>query len=152
MPGTPLGRAFNSSIPADANDSFVNNQGIFKLQYQHNFGTTAFLRAYIYTDYSDWLNQGPLDANTDFVGPVSPDYELNAHARGASIEFSDQLNSAHLLTLQSNYTTATTLRNNNFAYLNGVNIFGGGSLYTGFVIGIGAMTTFGNCDAGIRGS
>ena len=125
MPGTPLGRAFNSSIPADANDSFVNNQGIFKLQYQHNFGTTAFLRGYIYTDYSDWLNQGPLDANTDFVGPVSPDYELNAHARGASIEFSDQLNSAHLLTLQSNYTTATTLRNNNFAYLNGVNIFGG---------------------------
>jgi len=123
-PGTPSGRAFNAEIPPNVDDAFVNDQSIFKLQYQHNFGTSAFLRIYGYTDYSDWLNQGPLDDNTDYIGPVSPDYELNSHGRGVSLMFSDQLSSQHLLTFDTNYTTASSLRNNNFYYINGVNALG----------------------------
>ena len=123
-PGSPSGRAFNSLIPPNTDDAFVNDQAIVKLQYQHNFGTSAYLRIYGYTDYSDWLNQGPVDDNTDFIGPVSPDYELSAHARGVSLQFSDQINSQNLVTFQTNYTTSTTLRMNNFYYLNGVNVFG----------------------------
>jgi hypothetical protein len=99
-------------IPADQRDSFVNNQGIFKLQFSHALGSNALFRIYGYTYYSDWLNKGPNSENSLF-GIPSVDYELESHTRGLSAALTDQLGPANLLNLQVGDTIATTLRNNN---------------------------------------
>jgi hypothetical protein len=112
-PDSPGGRPLGALIAPDRRDAFVNNQSIVKAQYQHNFGTSAFLRVYGYTYYSNWLQNGPQGEEFNYLGPVSPDYELSAHTRGVSVNFSDQLNSQHLLSLQGSYTTSTVLRMNN---------------------------------------
>ncbi len=123
FPGSPTGRAFGATLPAGEEGSQSNDQNIAKLQYQHNFGTTAFLRVYGYTYYSDWLMRDPTAAFSEYelgtYGAFSPDYELSSHTRGASVEFSDQWNSQNLLTLQANYTTANSTRDNNTEWLNG---------------------------------
>jgi len=118
-PGSPTGRPLDAAIPPNQRDAFANDQAILKLQYQRNFGSSAFLRVYGYTYYSDWLNNGPQDAYANYIGPVSPDYELSSHSRGVSATFSDQLNSAHLLTIQGSYVTSSSLRDNNTAMFNG---------------------------------
>ena len=120
FPQSPNGRAFDSIVPYNQRDQFVNDQSILKLQYQHNFGTSAYLRAYVYTYYSDWLMTSPQFTLSDSIGPVSPDYELNSHTRGVSAQFSDQLNSQHLFTLQGGYTTAETTRDNNTGFISGL--------------------------------
>jgi hypothetical protein len=119
FPDSPGGRAFLSSIAPDRRDAFVNNQSILKLQYQHNFGTSAFLRVYGYTYYSDWLQNGPNSSNQINLGFVPSQYLLDSHTRGVSAQFSDQLNSQHLLSIQGSYTTATTLRDNNTSFIGG---------------------------------
>jgi hypothetical protein len=119
-PQSPAGRPLFAPIAPGANDNISNDQGIFKLQYQHNFGTNAFLRVYGYTYYSAWLMADPMSTYSDYVSPGSPDYELSSHTRGVSAEFSDQVSSQHLLTIQGSYTTANALRDNNFQMLNGL--------------------------------
>jgi hypothetical protein len=109
---THLGLNFGCIEP-DRRDAFNNNQSVLKLQYQHNFGTNAFLRVYGYTYYSNWLQTGPQSNYADYLGFVPSDYELSSHTRGVSVNFSDQLNSQHLLSVQGSYTTSTTLRDNN---------------------------------------
>ncbi len=120
FPLSPTGRAFGSVIPPDLRDAFVNDQSIVKLQYQRNFGTSAFLRVYGYTYYSDWLNNGPQTTLADYVGSVSPDYELASHTRGLSATFTDQLTDKHLLSIQGSYTSSNTLRDNNTEMINGL--------------------------------
>ncbi len=119
FPDSPSGRPLFSNLPLDRRDAFVNNQGIFKAQYQRNFGTNAFLRVYGYTYYSDWLQNGPGSSNQNNLGCCPPQYLLSSHTRGVSANFSDQLNSQHLLSLQASYTTSTTLRDNNRTMYNG---------------------------------
>ena len=89
-----------------------------KLQYQKNFGTDAYLRLYGYTYYSDWLQNGPQSTYSNFIGPVSPDYELNSHTRGFSATFAKQLNAQNLFSIQGSYTTAHSIRDNNTQMLN----------------------------------
>ena len=113
FPSSPGGRLPGANIAPNAQDATVNNQSILKLQYQRNFGTQAFLRVYGYTYYSDWFQNAPQSTNANFLGCCASDYELHSHTRGVSAQFSDQLNSQHLLSLQGSYTTATTLRDNN---------------------------------------
>jgi hypothetical protein len=107
-----------SAVPADTRDGFWNNASIVKLQYQHNMGSTAYIRIYGYTFYSDWLQNGPLSYGTDLfgLGVLSYDYELESHTRGLAFSFADQLSSTNQITLDANYTTASTNRynNNNF--------------------------------------
>jgi hypothetical protein len=112
FPDSPGGRAFRGAIAPDKRDAFVNDQSIVKLQYQRNFGTSAFLRVYGYTYYSDWLQNGPQSTLQNNLG-IPSQYLLDSHTRGLSAQFSDQLNAQHLLTLQGSYTTATTMRYNN---------------------------------------
>jgi hypothetical protein len=124
FPGSPTGRSTFANLPYNLEGSQSNDQNIFKLQYQHNIGTNAFVRVYGYTYYSDWLMVDPTAGFSEYYigtfGAFSPDYELSSHARGGSIEFSDQLNSQHLLTIVGNYTTASTIRDNNTEWFNGV--------------------------------
>jgi outer membrane receptor protein involved in Fe transport len=125
FPFSPSGRPLTNLAtgplvpePDNNRDEYVNDQSIIKLQYQHNFGTSAFLRAYVYTYYSDWLNYGPNSTVSDFVAFDSPDYELNSHTRGGSLQFTDQITPEHLLTLNGSYTTANSVRYNNSFYGN----------------------------------
>ncbi len=113
FPGSPVGRPRNADIEPDRRDAITNNQSIVKLQYQRNFGTSAFLRVYGYTYYSNFFQLGPQTQNMNYVGYSASDYNLSSHSRGVSVQFSDQVNPQHLLSVQGNYTTSTTLRANN---------------------------------------
>ncbi|MDQ6929418.1 MAG: TonB-dependent receptor [Candidatus Eremiobacteraeota bacterium] len=119
-PSSPSARAYGATIPLNARDVFHNTQGVVKLSYQKNFSSEAFLRVYGYSYYSDWLNYGPNGANLTYIGTgASPDYELNAHTRGVSAQFTDQINSKNLFTVQGSYVNSTTLRDNNTQMFNG---------------------------------
>ncbi|MBV8152892.1 MAG: TonB-dependent receptor [Candidatus Eremiobacteraeota bacterium] len=104
-----------SAVPLDARDAVWNDASIVKLQYQHNIGSSAYIRLYGYTFYSDWLQTSPLSYASGLFGfgVTSYDYELESHTRGVALTFADQLNAEHLLTFDTNYTTAGTNRFNN---------------------------------------
>jgi hypothetical protein len=107
-----------SAVPPDNRASNWNDAAIFKLQYQHNMGSNAYLRIYGYSFYSDWLSTSALSYGTGLYGfsVFSYDYELESHTRGLALTFGDQLSTQHLLTFDANYVNATTNRynNNNF--------------------------------------
>ena len=130
QPGSPAQRVPGALIDPTARDGYVNNQNIVKVQYQKNMGSTAYVRLYGYTFYSDWLINGPnyngmfiptaVTAQFGNIGPefgASPDYELSTHTRGAELQFADQLDVHHLLNFTANYTTASTIRANNTSLL-----------------------------------
>ncbi len=126
-------------IPFAGRDSTWNNQQIIKAQYQKNFGSTAYLRVYGYTYYSDWLQHGPQSAYANYGACCSPDYELSSHTRGAAIEYSQQFSDQNLLNVQGSYVTATTLRDNNTqmfnafgARSNALVVVNGADPYSGF--------------------
>jgi hypothetical protein len=109
-----------SAVPNDAQDAFWNNASIFKLQYQHNIGSNAYLRLYGYSFYSDWLQTSPLSYASELYGfgVTSYDYELESHTRGIAMEFADQIDPKSLLTFNANFTTASTNRYNNTNFNN----------------------------------
>ncbi|HVR48000.1 MAG TPA: TonB-dependent receptor, partial [Candidatus Binatia bacterium] len=120
VPGTPA-HAFNGPIPLYDNsvNPLTNDTGITKIQYTYALSQSAYLRAYGYTFYSDWLQESPIFGGTDqAVNSVpSAEYLLLTHTAGGALDFQDQLNEQNLLTLDGNYSTANVTRfNNNSAY------------------------------------
>jgi len=117
FPSSPVGRAFNGPLDPALEDGTGNDAQIVKLQYQKNFNN-AYLRAYGYTMYSDWLQNAPNYAGTGgfFVDVPSKDYELISHTRGGEVQFASQLGAKNLLTATANYTTATVSRFNNSTF------------------------------------
>lgn len=118
FPSSPSQREFGAPLAPNAEDTYNNNSSVFKVQYQKNIGSNAFVRLYGYTFYSDWLQYGPAGITQDFVAVVTPNYDLISHTRGASLMFGDQLSPQHLLTGTAGYTYASTVRWNNSFYLN----------------------------------
>ena len=118
FPNTASQRTAFSNIPFAARDSTWNNQQIIKAQYQKNFGSTAYLRVYGYTYYSDWLQNGPQGAYADYAACCSADYELSSHTRGIAAEYSQQFSDSNLVNVQASYVTASTLRDNNTQMFN----------------------------------
>jgi hypothetical protein len=116
--GVNVGSPSNpNTVPAAARDQSYNDTAVTKIQYTKNFGSTAFLRLYGFTFYSDWFLNGPYNTNfCFFFCPLAPDYELNAHTRGLSLEFQDQINEQNLLTVAGSYTTSRIVRDNNGFY------------------------------------
>ncbi|MBV9646440.1 MAG: TonB-dependent receptor, partial [Candidatus Eremiobacteraeota bacterium] len=110
FPSSPQGRPLNAPIPLNQRDPQENQQAIVKLQYQRNFSAQAFMRLYGYSYYSDYIGTGATSSWQPFTGYDSGDYELNAHTRGISATFADQLSPRHLLELQGSYTTSHSLR------------------------------------------
>jgi hypothetical protein len=110
FPSSPRDRPFDGPIPYDQRDVGYNQQGILKLQYQKNFSSQAYFRLYGYSYYSDYIDTGPDTSYQPITGYYSGDYELNAHTRGLSATFADQVNSQNLLELQASYTTSTATR------------------------------------------
>ncbi|MBV8343809.1 MAG: TonB-dependent receptor [Candidatus Eremiobacteraeota bacterium] len=96
--------------PWNQRDRGYNGQAIVKLQYQKNFNSSAFLRVYGYTYYSDWIENGPMMSLQPYAFYDSGDYEINNHTRGVSISFTDQLSPQNLIEAEGSYTTATGAR------------------------------------------
>ncbi|MBV8724660.1 MAG: TonB-dependent receptor [Candidatus Eremiobacteraeota bacterium] len=96
--------------PWNQRDRGYNGQAIVKLQYQKNFNSSAFLRLYGYTYYSDWIENGPLESLQSYAFYDSGDYEINNHTRGVSVNFTDQLSPQNLIEAEGTYTTATGAR------------------------------------------
>ena len=128
------------AVDPNKRDGIWNDQEIVKLQYQKNFGSNAYARLYGYTYYSDWLQTGPVCSYLNYNCITSPDYELSSHTRGVSLQLADQINTQHLLTLQGNYTTANSTRDNNTQMFNA---FGSRSL--GAILVSSANPTSGLC-------
>ncbi|MBV8643686.1 MAG: TonB-dependent receptor, partial [Candidatus Eremiobacteraeota bacterium] len=126
FPSSPTGRLPGSPLPVDARDSQWNGQSIFKLQYQKNIGSNAYLRLYGYTYYSENIQNGPMSAflSTGAGGNLaqtsaSRDYTVGAHTRGVALAFSDQLTPKNLLNVAANVTGATSTRSNATTMLDG---------------------------------
>jgi hypothetical protein len=126
FPSSPQNRTVDSILNYNAEAGSANDSEIFKAQYTHNIGSSAYLRVYGYTFYSDWLENNPTDAgilNTTqdlFIEPVALDYELITHTRGGAVTYANQLNAKNLFTANLTYTTATVSRVNNSTF----NVYG----------------------------
>ena len=109
------------TIDPNLRDVQQNDQSIFKLQYQHNMGTTAYLRVYGYSLYSDFLFNAPNGASSPASNAFGepPDYKLWTHTSGYSAELADQISPKHLLLMQASYTHAPSVRDNNTSWANG---------------------------------
>ena len=123
-PDTPA-HAFDGPMPLNDQGINVNQNdtGVTKVQFTHALSQSAYLRLYGYTFYSDWLENAPFNGSTDqllagFNGAAQ--YQLITHTAGGALDFQDQLNSQHLITLNGNYSTAAVVRLNNNSALAGV--------------------------------
>jgi hypothetical protein len=147
-PNTPA-HAFDGPIPAN-NEGLTNNRndtGITKVQYTYALSQSAYLRAYGYTFYSDWMEASPSFGATDEYTPsdLAAQYQLETHTSGGALDFQDQLNDQNLVSLDGNYTTAGVIRfNNSSAYAGCLGACSDGSP-TGYMSGgPGGYTCYGN--------
>jgi len=106
-PAQPAGTPLGAPVPANEDGTSKINDAIFKLQYTHPMGANAYARAYVYSLYSDWLNNDP-----NGIAFVPADYILPTHTRGGGLQVADQLGS-HLLNLTGGYSSADLSRWNN---------------------------------------
>ena len=120
-PATPP-HAFDGPLPLNDNSIDVNqnNTGIAKLQYTYALSQSAYLRAYGYTFYSDWMLTDPTTAAGGGLAPSFPgvpQLQLFTHTSGGTLDFEDQINRQNLISLDGNYTTAGVIRvQNNTAF------------------------------------
>lgn len=115
-PDTPK-HQFDGPIPNndDSLSPYQNDTGITKLQYTYALSSAAYLRAYGYTFYSDWLNTSPIFGATGELTATLPEaqYDLMTHTLGAALSFNDQVNDQNLVAADYNYTQASVVRFNN---------------------------------------
>ncbi|MBV8366301.1 MAG: TonB-dependent receptor, partial [Candidatus Eremiobacteraeota bacterium] len=108
------------TLPLDYRDGRWDTASIMKAQYQWNIDQTSYLRLFGYLFYSYTSRSGAVeDGMTGPFGSVNLggtnyEYQLNAHTRGGELQYAKQLSWEHQLIATINYTTATTLRYDNF--------------------------------------
>jgi hypothetical protein len=122
FPDSPANRAFGAQLPANVGDNSYNDNGILKLQWTHPFSSSAYMRIYGYSMYTDWNQVGPNSAYEYDLGPFVPladDYILTTHTVGGEIQLADQINDQNLLQLTGNYVTAGTDRWYNTGFVSG---------------------------------
>ncbi len=136
-PGSPTGRCANVTdvpnacplnghgvqiaqlVPSNFRDARWDTANIFKVQYQKNLGTTAYLRFFGYTFYSNTNRATPNGwGNNVSLGVTNYQYEVDSHTGGLEMQFADQLSSQHLLEGMVSYITSNTLRYANRNYDN----------------------------------
>ena len=67
-PSTGLQRSPGQGVDPNQASGIWNNGSIFKVQYQKNIGSNAFVRLFGYTFYSDWLQNSANKGSAEFVG------------------------------------------------------------------------------------
>ena len=118
-PKTPGGVQIASLVPADYRDGRWDTASISKLQYQKNLGSSAYVRLFGYTFYSN-TNRATANGwgNNVTLGVENYQYEVDSHTAGLELQFEDQLSSQHLLEGMVSYLTSNTLRYANRNYDN----------------------------------
>jgi hypothetical protein len=113
------GNQIQTLIPNNYRDSRWDTANIVKLQYQKNIGSSAYVRLFGYTFYSE-TNRGSANGWGDNValGVSSYQYEVDSHTRGLELQFADQIAPQHLINGMVSYLTSNTLRNFNHNYDN----------------------------------
>src|SRR5207302_5415593 len=92
FPSTP--HAFGAPIPPETRDTNSNSDSISKVQYQHNFSSSSYLRVFGFSDYSNWFIHGPeTQALFCCYGAELADYELPSHQYGGVADYSSQIKS-----------------------------------------------------------
>lgn len=104
FPSTP--HAFGAPIQPFTRDSNTNADTIMKLQYQHDFSTSSYLRVFGFGDYSNWFIHGP-ESQALFCcyGAELADYELPSHQYGGVADYSNQINDKNLITVSALWET-----------------------------------------------
>ena len=111
--GSSTHRALDAPVPLDQADSETTGFTIGKIQYQHNFSSNAYARAYGYSDYSDRIDNGIQGVYQNYVGAFSSDYLISSHTRGVGLLVADQLNAQNLVSFDAGYAYSNTSRNRN---------------------------------------
>ncbi len=108
-----------SLIPANYRDGRWDTASIAKVQYQKNFGSTAYVRLFGYTFYSN-TNRASANGcgNNVSLGVTNYQYEVDSHTSGLEMQFADQISSQHLLEGMVSYLASNTLRYFNHNYNN----------------------------------
>jgi hypothetical protein len=163
FPGSPSGRCLNQTgasssnpvtipggcngtvaqLPVNYNDARWDLASIEKVQYQHNIGSTAYLRAFGYMFYSNTNRSGAVQSGITGqygsvnLGATNFDYEVSAHTTGGQLQFADQISSKNQIIATLNYLSSNTLRyrnNNDFntAFQQTSNLTNGKNCYAAF--------------------
>lgn len=109
-----------ATLPNDFRDGRWDQASIIKLQYQHNMGSNAYLRAFGYTFYSNTNRSGPIQEGitgpfgSANLGATNFDYEVDSHTSGGELQFADQVSDTNQILVTGNYVTSKTLRYYNF--------------------------------------
>ncbi|MGC1381983.1 MAG: carboxypeptidase regulatory-like domain-containing protein [Candidatus Baltobacteraceae bacterium] len=93
---------FQGPLPTNIRDPNNNGISVTKLQYQHEFSPSSFLRVYGYAMYSTWFINGPNSDAQPYYGWELP-YQLPDHTYGFNLDYTNQLSSAHLLSVTGAY-------------------------------------------------
>ncbi len=136
-PGSPTGRCANVTgvsnacplnahgsqiaqlVPANFRDARWDTANIAKLQYQKDIGSSAYVRLFGYTFYSNTNRASPNGwGNNVTLGVTNYQYEVDSHTGGLEMQFADQISSQHLLEGMVSYITSNTLRYANRNYDN----------------------------------
>ena len=106
------------TIPFNQRDGTANPNNMLKLQYQHNFGSSAYFRIYGFSNYSEWPQTCPVTLASNFIGYCPFNYYVKTNTNGGSAQFGDQLNDKNLLTVQLSDFAAVDYRANDETMIN----------------------------------
>ncbi len=101
--------AFQGLLPTSLRDPNENGVSVSKLQYQHVFSPSEYLRVYGYSLYSTWNINGYNSTAQPYYGWELP-YFLPDHVYGFNLSYENQLSSQHLLTVSGAYTYSNPQR------------------------------------------
>jgi hypothetical protein len=96
QPSSPTAREPGAAIPYDVGDNTDNGWSIAKLQYQRNINERSYVRAYAYTQFTNWFINGPVSASM-LYGAFPQDYEASSHVWGGKISYENQLGTKNLV-------------------------------------------------------
>jgi len=104
FPSSPTDRIAGAPVQPSDRDGNWNGYSIEKAQYQRNFDSHSYLRALVYSEFSDWFINGPNSAQLVF-GSDPADYEVFEHGYGAGLIYSNQLSAKNLITAEGSFVT-----------------------------------------------
>jgi hypothetical protein len=96
-------------LPLSLRDPNENGVSVSKLQYQHVFSPSEYLRVYGYSLYSTWNINGYNSTAQPYYGWELP-YFLPDHVYGFNLSYENQISSQHLLTATGAYTYSNPQR------------------------------------------
>lgn len=111
FPSSPS-HTFGGAMPAGIRDGTYNDSSILKLQYQHNFSNSSYLRLFGYSVYSDWFLNGASSSNQQF-GFELADWEPVTHTAGLVADAVLPFGRNHSLSLSASYEKTHALWNSN---------------------------------------